>query len=266
MSVDPPFRPSSADKDSQFATTLSHGIDILASFGVDSPLLGNKDFVQRTGLSKSAVARLTHTLVQLGYLRRDTASGKYRLGAAVLVMGYPLLASMQLRQIARPLMKQLAGHTNGAVSLVVRDRLQMIYVETARSNEALQTRPDIGAALPMLASAAGRAWLCQVNEEERTEVLNRLRLASPEEYTRHQHAVTTARQELLGQGYCGNDRHWHPDAYGLAVPLAKPYQSQWFVFNCGIPASEGTYKRCAAEIGPRLVSMVRNIEQTLGLR
>src|SRR5690606_36950798 len=126
-------------------------------FRSDSPVLGNKEFVQRTGLSKSTVARLTHTLVQLGYLRRDNASGKYRLGAAVLVMGYPLLASMQLRQIARPLMKQLAGEINGAVSLVIRDRLQMIYVETARSNEALQTRPDIGASLPMLASAAGRA-------------------------------------------------------------------------------------------------------------
>src|SRR5690606_40542037 len=101
MSTNAAFRPSAADKDSQFATTLSHGIDILASFRADSALLSNKDFVQRTGLSKSAVARLTHTLVQLGYLRRDSASGKYRLGAAVLVLGYPLLASMQLRQIAR---------------------------------------------------------------------------------------------------------------------------------------------------------------------
>nr|MBF0685958.1 helix-turn-helix domain-containing protein [Pseudomonas sp.] len=79
MSTNPPFLPSPADKDSQFATTLSHGIDILASFRADSPTLANKDFVQRTGLSKSAVARLTHTLVQLGYLRRDGASGKYRL-------------------------------------------------------------------------------------------------------------------------------------------------------------------------------------------
>src|SRR5690606_8857558 len=105
------------------------------------------------------------------------------------------------RQIARPLMKQLAGDTNGAVSLVVRDRLQMIYVETARSNEALQTRPDIGAALPMLASAAGRAWLCQVNEDERTTVLNQLRLADPEACARHQDAVATAQQELLRQGY-----------------------------------------------------------------
>nr|MBF0685321.1 IclR family transcriptional regulator [Pseudomonas sp.] len=121
-------------------------------------------------------------------------------------------------------------------------------------------------AKPGPARGAGRAWLCQASEEERTMVLNRLRLAEPEAWARHQHAVGTAQHELLRTGYCGNDRDWHPDAYGLAVPLSRPYQSQWFIFNCGIPASEGSYKKCATETGPRLVAMVRNIEQTLGLR
>jgi DNA-binding IclR family transcriptional regulator len=74
----------------------------------------------------------------------------------VLAPGYPLLASMPIRQIARPLMKALADEVGGAVSLGIRDRTQMIYVETARSTDNLVVPPDIGAALPMLTTAIGK--------------------------------------------------------------------------------------------------------------
>ena len=45
--------------------------------------------------------RLTYTLTKLGYLRHNMRLGKYQLGSAVLSIGYPLLASMNVRQVAR---------------------------------------------------------------------------------------------------------------------------------------------------------------------
>ncbi len=109
-----------------------------------SPSLGNRDFVLRTGLSKSTVARLTHTLAVLGYLRHDVALGKYRLGAAVLAPAYPLLGGMPIRQLARPLMQAMADEVGGAVSLGVRDRTQMIYVETALATPRPRGHPRCG--------------------------------------------------------------------------------------------------------------------------
>ena len=58
-------------RDRQFATTLARGLDILLSYRVGETLLGNKDFAIRTGLSKPTVARLTHTLTELGYPNAD---------------------------------------------------------------------------------------------------------------------------------------------------------------------------------------------------
>ncbi|ALM83506.1 IclR family transcriptional regulator [Bordetella sp. N] len=252
-------------KDAEFATTLAHGLDILACFSADLPVLANKDFALRTGMSKSAVARLTHTLVELGYLRRTGTPPRYRLGASVLALSYPLLASMQIRQLARPLMKQLADHARGAVSLVVRDRLQMVYVESARSNEALQTRPDIGAALPLLSSAAGKAWLSRAPSAERASILNQLRVADPDHYAAHIAALPAARRDLEEKGFCGNNMQWRPDALGFAAPLIRPYQSLLYIFNCGVPAGDGPYRERAADIGPRLVSLARETERLLGL-
>lgn len=90
------------DPDRELTTTLARGIDILTCFRADRPVLANKDFAQQTGLSRSAVARLTHTLVELGFLQREGEPARYRLGASVLALSYPLLASMQIRQLARP--------------------------------------------------------------------------------------------------------------------------------------------------------------------
>lgn len=253
-------------KDRQFATTLAHGLDILLAYRTGDSLLGNKDFVERTGLSKSAVARLTHTLVVLGYLRHDRGLGKYRLGAPVLSLGYPLLAGMHIRQIARPLMKELADHVDGAVSLGVRDRTQMIYVETARSTDGLVVTPDIGAAVPMLTTAIGRAWLSKVSAAERESVLNRLRIQDAAAFERQAPQLAQARQDFERKGYCVNRGEWRDDVFGFAVPMFRPVYSQLFVFNCAILARRSAFAALERDVGPRLVNLVRTVEVMLGMR
>jgi DNA-binding IclR family transcriptional regulator len=252
------------EKDPQFATTLARGIDILLSYRVGESVLGNREFVQRTGLSKTTVARLTHTLTSLGYLRHDANLEKYRLGPAVLSMGYPLLANMQIRQIARPLMRELSEQTGGAVSLGIRDRIHMIYVETSRSTDRLVMTPDIGAPLPILTTAIGRAWLSKAPADERQAVLNQIRVKDPEHYERFYQAAMQAVNAYEQRHYCGNRGEWRSDVYGFAVPLSRPVDSNLFVFNCGIPSASGSYATIEHEVAPKLVSLVRSIEVMLG--
>ncbi len=64
--------------DPSFATTLAHGLDLLAAFRGASGALSNADLAQHTGLSRPTVSRLTYTLEQLGYLKRD-AKGRFQL-------------------------------------------------------------------------------------------------------------------------------------------------------------------------------------------
>src|SRR3970282_1614987 len=115
--------------DRQFATTLARGLEVLRCFTPPEPLLGNKEISVRTGLPKPTVSRLTYTPPRLGYLRHDMRLGKYQLGSAVLSIGYPLLAAMNARQVARPLMRELAEYCKGSGSLGVRGRPNMGYRE-----------------------------------------------------------------------------------------------------------------------------------------
>lgn len=251
--------------DPQFASTLAQAIDLLACFRSGERTLGNKQISLRTGLSPSTVARLTHTLVQLGYLRRAQQGRRYLLGPALLTLSYPLLASLQLRQMARPLMLRLAQEINGAVSLVIRDRCNMVYVETARANETLQAHPDIGAALPMMSTAAGKAWLCRASAEERTAVLNQIRVTQPEYYKGHEHSLAETYRQFERYGYCSNNGQWLPHSFGFAVPFAKPVDANIFILNCGVPITDGPFAERDKDIPKQLLVLVNSVQNTLGL-
>ena len=79
------------------------------------------------------------------------------LGSGVLSLGHPLLASMPVRQAARPLMEQLARNTGCTVNLGMRDRGNVVYIETVRADMGNAHLPDIGSTRPLLATAIGRA-------------------------------------------------------------------------------------------------------------
>lgn len=253
-------------KDPQFAGTLANGIDLLLAFRPGETSLANKDFAQRTGLSRPTVARLTHTLTLLGYLRHDTQQVRYRLGAAVLGISHPLLASLRIRPIARPLLEMLARDIEGAVSLGVRDRIYMVYVESTRATDQLLQTPDIGAPLPMMSTAIGRAWLAHASAAERKAVLNQLRLADSVQFERHHAAVDAAREELAREGFCSSRAEWRPDAHGFAVPLQGIVDNTQFVLNCGVLVGRGGYAQLRRSIAPKLVSLARSVEVLLGLR
>ena len=256
---------SSADKDRQFASTLASGIDLLSSYRVGESWLGNKDFAERTGLSRPTVARLTHTLTVLGYLHRHPDEPRYRLGAAVLGIAHPLLAGMRIRPIARPLMEALAREIGGAVSLGIRHRAHMVYVESARADDYFAL-PDIGAPLPMLATAMGRAWLAGATAAERTAVLNQIRVGDRGQYDEHAAAAEAARREYEKDGFCSSRAQWRPGSHGFAVPIRGIVDANRFVLNCGVPAGKGSFATLRRGAAPRLVTLAHSIEVLLGLR
>jgi len=249
--------------DPAFATTLAHGMMVLQTFHHGEPALSNKELTERTGLSKATISRLTYTLLQRGLLLYDARLRRYRLGPAVLSLSYPLLASMKIRQLARPLMKRLADHAGGSASLGMRDGLHMVYVETCRGHDAIAFRPDIGALLPLLESAMGRAWLAQCAAHDRAAILDTLRARDAAAWKRYAPAWEQALDTYAGHGYCISTGDWHTDVHAVAVPMRRKVDGQVLVFNCGVPVSRLKTGDLERRIAPRLVQLVARVETLL---
>src|SRR5438128_9187515 len=170
--VEPPTDPS-------FATTLAHGLDVLAAFRNSPGPLSNAELAAHTGLSRPTVSRLTHTLAQLGYLKRDTKG--FVLGLGVLAAAYPVLSALKVRQLARPLMRDFAAYAGGTVSIAMPFGLDFIYVETLRTTDAVPHVPDVGFTGTLATTAVGRALHSLSTPEELASYIATVKAERPEE-------------------------------------------------------------------------------------
>lgn len=249
----------------QFASTLANGLAVLGCFGQGATHLGNKDLSERLGLARPTITRLTYTLMGLGYLKRDKSSGKYALGAAVLSLGYPLLSQMTIRNVAGPEMLELACLAKGPVSIGVRDRLQLVYVETVVGNESTFTKPGIGSTRPLLKTAMGRALMYAHESQERSYIYSGLKSVYPEDYQSYLAPTEHAFQQIKSEGFCAVIGEWQPTLSAVAVPLGARYNGVPMAFNLTVPTYEMDEKELTKKFAPRLVNLVRRAEQTLGL-
>ncbi|MES2184547.1 MAG: helix-turn-helix domain-containing protein [Pseudomonadota bacterium] len=201
--------PDAEPRDTDFVTALARGMRILACFSANDEELGNLQISRRAQLPPATVARLTHTLVELGYLRTTPGRQKYALSAQVLSLGYPVLARLPERELARLHVKALADETRGSVCLALAEGLHAVYVEVSRGRDAGQF-PDIGVRRPLLDSSVGRALYVGMGPQQQASVLNQCCLNEPDRATTLRRSASLAVADYVRYGMCRTT--------GLAVP------------------------------------------------
>ena len=139
----------------------------------------------------------------------------------MLSIGYPLLASMNMRQVARPMMKELADYCTGWVSMGVRDRLNMVYVETCRSGNGITTLPDIGTSVPISQSVIGRAFLAACTPAEREAVLNQMKVKDPEAHRKYQARNRQVAGRHSRRGFCASMGELRREHFAVGVPMRR---------------------------------------------
>src|SRR3954464_7942484 len=72
------------------------------------------ELAQRTGINQSTVSRLLGTLMARGFVDRDDATARYRLGLRLVAYGDAVLAGLDVRTIARPQLEWLVAQTGEA--------------------------------------------------------------------------------------------------------------------------------------------------------
>ncbi len=260
-----PLVPGAGGKqDRHFVTALARGLDVLSCFRSSDKLLGNQDIAKRCGLPKSTVSRLTYTLTRLGYLHYSEEVGKYRLGMATLALGSAMLARLDVRQIARPLMQELADFSDCMVSLGTRDRLSMIYLATCRSKSALTLSLDVGSRIPLATTAMGRAYLELIDENERRDLIERIREQDEAAWPRIQTGIENGLKQFRKLGCFCSFGEWQKDVNAIGVAFRVGNDLPAMAVSCGGPAFNLSQKFLLNEVRPRLIDMVRRIEASVG--
>ena len=253
--------PNTEEKDRQIVTALARGLSVLRCFRPGDRFLGNQEIVERTGLPKATVSRLTHTLTTLGYLNHSKRFNQYSLGTAVLSLGYSMLGNLDILKTARPLMQELADHAEASVSIAARDGLHMVYLENcvARAN-MITLRIDVGARTRIANTAMGRAQLCGLPEEERGPLIEQIRQStSKEEWPKVKAGIDQGFIDYRDKGFCFSLGDWRENVNSIAVPVIQADRSV-LAINCGGPSWQLNAEKLEQDIGPRLVEISRRLE------
>jgi DNA-binding IclR family transcriptional regulator len=251
-------------RDRQFVNALARGLEVLRCFRPGEQFLANAELAKRTAIPKPTISRLTHTLTKLGYLAYSDTQGKYQLGAGVLALGYRMLTNFDVRKMARAPMEALAEHAQASVSLGTRDRLSMVYIETCRSSANVTLRLDVGSRIPIATTAMGKALLCVLPDPERDYLLDHVRRHDPERWPLIKAGVEQGYRDYQDLGFCISAGEWQTDVYAVGVPMFGADGEQLMALNCGGPAFLLSREKLAGDLGPRLVTLVKNIETNLG--
>jgi DNA-binding IclR family transcriptional regulator len=250
---------SSAD-DAAFASTLAKGLVVLEAFKAGTTLLGNMELSTLTGIPRPTVARLTHTLAELGYLTYESERAKYRVGAHALRMAHPLLADMPFRQVARPMMQELAQSVRGTVSIGLLDGTSMIYVETARSGDVGPHAPDIGMPIPVVMTAMGRAAAATLPPADSALLERRIEADDAELWSAFRDRFRAGIAQCTSRGFCTCWGEYMASIHAVAAPLFHTSETKRsFSINCGIPAFRLQPGQLESEIGPRIVALADSI-------
>ncbi len=230
---------------------------MLSCFRASDKMLGNQELAKRCGLPKSTISRLTYTLTCLGYLEHDAELGRYRLGSSTLSLGSTMLARMDVRQLARPMMQKIADDTDTMVSLGTRDRLSMIYVENCRCDAALTLSLDVGSRIPLATTAMGRAYLARCDDRLRHELLERVQELDEYNWPHLRKGIDKAIEEHRTLGVACSFGDWQPDVNAIAVAFYTRDTHTLMSLNCGGPAIHVSREKLLDDVRPRLLQMVQ---------
>lgn len=251
--------------DRQFAMTLARGLEVLRAFTAANPVLSNREISNRTGLPKPTVSRLTYTLGLLGYMSKDVESQKYRLASGVLALGHPLLASMKTRQLAKPLMANIARQTGCTVNLGLRDRTDIVYMDSVRADGRNEYLPDTGSTYPLLVSAMGHVLIHGLPRPQKLALMNYLKVHDREMFAQYRKGLDENEKLFAEQGYCLSSGAWDRELYAIAVPLRGAPGEPALSMNCTLYAHKNARQKLVSEALPLLKQTVHEIETSYGL-
>jgi len=169
---------------------LERGLRLLQEFGRDNVTLGAPELARRLQLPRATVFRMLNTLEAMEFLQRTENGNDYRLGLAVLRLGFEFLASLDLTELGQPVIDQLSAQIALPGHIVVRDGRFIVYVAKVAPPSPFASSVRVGTRLPAHATMLGHALLGDMSLDE-------LRHLYPEEHLQTYTAQTPRTVEQL---------------------------------------------------------------------
>ena len=249
-------------RDTEFVQSLERGLAVIRAFNLEHSELTLSEVARITGLTRAAVRRFLHTLVDLGYMRSD--GRKFSLRPKILELGYAYLSSLSLPEVAMPHLEHLVERVHESSSVSVLDGDEVVYVARVPTKRIMRIAISVGTRFPAYATSMGRVLLAGQSDDWLDGYL-----ASADLPALTRHTISDAarlRTELLRirrQGWALVDQELEEGLRSVAAPIRDQDGRVVAAVNLSAHATRGTPEQVLADFLDPLLETAKLIEEDL---
>ncbi len=131
-------------RDPLFNNSVQKALAILESFGGERRARSLAELAAAVGITTSSAQRCTHTLVRLGFLRRDARARRWVLTPRALILGHAYLSGHTLLEQATTHLIDLNQASGESVSMTEPDGSDMVFIARFPSLKRFYIHTPVG--------------------------------------------------------------------------------------------------------------------------
>ena len=158
-------------------------IQILETIGNSEKGCTHKELSSVLNIPKSSLTSLLNTLVQRGYLASGTDNRRYNLGPQLLVLTGRFLSGLDLVRLGQPILNQLVVELDESAEIAIRRDYEILIISSADCTRTIKRAIQLGERAPLYATAAGKAILAFLPEDEIQHYLSSITMQSITQHT-----------------------------------------------------------------------------------
>ncbi len=206
-----------------FSKSLEKGLKILSLFNRETPVLTQSKIARTLGLNMTSTYRYITTLVELGYLEKDTKTKEIRISILCLLFCTNLIRATDHLRMIKEVVDRIHSENNISieVAFAVDDTIVRIYNREAEET-LTYSLPDFSKNC-LHNTALGKAYLSSLPDDLIFEKIDTMVLVAKTEKTIvDKDALVEELKKTKERQYSMSEEEYLPGLIAIAAPLFDP--------------------------------------------
>lgn len=220
MAQAPENERSSDGERQQSLQSLERGMAVIQVFSRERPALTLSEVANLTGITRATARRILLTLEKLGHVRSD--GRLFSPTPRLLTLGWAYLSSLNLSEIALPLMEALVEETHESCSAATLDLPDVVYVARVPTRRIMSITLSVGTRLPAHCTSMGRVLLASLPPDQLDRYLTTAELEGWTDRTiTDRDRLRTVLEEVRSRGWALVDQELEIGLRSVAAPIRR---------------------------------------------
>jgi len=210
-----------------FSKSLEKGLKILSLFNRETPVLTQSEIAKTLGLNMTSTYRYINTLVELGYLEKDTKTKEIRPSILCLLFCTNLMRATDHLRMIKEVVDRIHSENNISIDVAFAVDDIMVRIYHREAEEILTySLPDFSKNC-LHNTALGKAYLSSLPDDLIAEKIDTMVLVAKTEKTIvDKDALVAELKKTKARQYAMAVEEYLPGLIAIAAPLFDPHSGK----------------------------------------